>query len=298
MAAVVSQIDFLGQHDCSVRGKPYSLRYDPPGDFPRTNFISVSEDVSLTDVRGRESEFHVHKQGFGVLYLNPMMAYEDYEDKHKVETFYFKQVAEGVRELLGASRVQIFEHVLRKRHAEFPIATGEPYKYDQPTTRAHIDMTPAWATAMAEHMNERSGNALPSTRFQFINIWKPLRGPIKDWPLALCDASSLDQSDIEAMDVVHSATVIETYLVRPNKHQRWYYLSDQTEDEAWVFLQADSGVDKHLGIYTTKPRVTDREMLKDSLGAPHSSFRHPDHEQSLFPRESIEVRAIAFYHDT
>jgi hypothetical protein len=29
-------------------------------------------------------------------------------------------------------------------------------------------MTPDWAMAMAEHMNERQGDQLPSSNFQFI----------------------------------------------------------------------------------------------------------------------------------
>jgi hypothetical protein len=74
---------------------------------------------------------------------------------------------------------------VRKRHTSFPIATGEQYAFSQPTTAAHIgkhkrrynseerayfgaDMTREFATVMAEHMNNRKGIELPSSRYQFI----------------------------------------------------------------------------------------------------------------------------------
>nr|POE69212.1 hypothetical protein CFP56_75650 [Quercus suber] len=74
----------------------------------------------------------------------------------------------------------------------------------------------------------------------FHSVVRPLRGPVKDWPLAVCDASSLDRSDLQECDVVFRTQVIENYLVQHNSKQRWFYLSDQTPSEAWVFMQADT----------------------------------------------------------
>jgi len=107
-------------------------------------------------------------------------------------------------------------------------------------------------------MNDMKGVELPSKTFQFLkcvpppppvrsirmsdmnSVWKPLRGPIKDWPLAVCDSSSLEDGDMREADIVFGDRVIENYLVQFNPKQKWYYLSDQTSDEAWVFLQAGS----------------------------------------------------------
>lgn len=112
MAAVISSVDFFGGGDGSIGGKPYSLRYEPPEDFPRTNFASEARDLSVEDIRGRESALALHQQGFALLNIQPSMSYEDFDDKDKVQSIYFKQVADGVRKLLNASRVQIFEHVV------------------------------------------------------------------------------------------------------------------------------------------------------------------------------------------
>lgn len=107
-------------------------------------------------------------------------------------------------------------------------------------------------------------------------MWKPLKGPLRDWPLALCDSSSLSIEDLVATDSVDKATVAEVYHVHHNRSQRWYYLSDQTESEVIVFSGYDS-------------RSSGRSKVA------HCAFSLPDTRNGEVPRESIEVRALAFY---
>jgi hypothetical protein len=63
---------------------------------------------------------------------------------------------------------------------------------------------------------------------------------VDDWPLALCDVRTLESADLVPNDLVYRDTAIENYQVYFNPKQKWYYLSQQTENEAWVFVQADS----------------------------------------------------------
>lgn len=72
------------------------------------------------------------------------------------------------------------------------------------------------------------------------SVWRPIRGPIRDWPLALCDPRSLELHDLQPRDTVSRGSFVETFQVHHTLSQRWYYMSNQTPDEAWVFLQADS----------------------------------------------------------
>ena len=74
-----------------------------------------------------------------------------------------------------------------------------------------------------------------------VSVWKPLRGPVKDWPLALCEPASLDAlKDLEPCDLVYPDYVVENRQVYHSDKLRWFHLSDQREDEAWVFLQTDT----------------------------------------------------------
>ena len=80
------------------------------------------------------------------------------------------------------------------------------------------------------------------------SFWKPLHGPVRDWPLAFCDPETIDSaSDLVARDLLRQRGVVETYQVHHTPQQKWYFASDQCEDEAWVFLQSDSVPDGMIG---------------------------------------------------
>ena len=73
------------------------------------------------------------------------------------------------------------------------------------------------------------------------SVWHPLQGPLVDWPLALCDGSTVDfENDTMAGDIVDKDAVFENTQVHFNPEQRWYYLSDQTPEELLIFKNADS----------------------------------------------------------
>ncbi len=83
------------------------------------------------------------------------------------------------------------------------------------------------------------------------SIWKPLKGPVRDWPLALCDASSVNpEQDLEPADLVYADYVIENCQVYRTLAQKWYYLRDQTPSEALVFRQTDSDSAVGAGKFT------------------------------------------------
>ena len=69
-----------------------------------------------------------------------------------------------------------------------------------------------------------------------------MKGPVHEWPLALCDADSVSPgNDFVANDTVFSADVVrENVMVHFNATHRWHYLSDQMPSELLVFRQVDS----------------------------------------------------------
>lgn len=72
-------------------------------------------------------------------------------------------------------------------------------------------------------------------------IWRPINGPVEDYPLALCNAFSVDEStDLVPGDRVTSQNVGEVYYIAFNSCQDWYWLSRQTPDEMTVFVSYDS----------------------------------------------------------
>ena len=62
-----------------------------------------------------------------------------------------------------------------------------------------------------------------------------------DWPLALCDAGSVDfTNDTMAGDVVERKKAFENTQIHFNASQEWYYLKDQQSSELLMFKNADS----------------------------------------------------------
>lgn len=109
-----------------------------------------------------------------------------------------------------------------------------------------------------------------------INGWKPITGPVKCSPLAVCDASSMQQADFMETDLLYPDRSGEIYSVSHRPEHRWLYVSDMEPTEAMLLKCYDSD---ESGV----ARFTAR-----------SAFEIPDSDDAP-SRESIEVRTLVFY---
>lgn len=148
-----SEIYFLKRDDLYDDEKPYSLRFTPPSAFPRANIKLEQHTVAINDMRLRSEPLRFDDCGFQIIPFQSLLPYAGFEDDEAVKRIYLREAANLIKDFLQASKVQIFEHTVRKRHAEFPISTGESYRWNQPTNIAHVDTTTRWAINMAEQLN-------------------------------------------------------------------------------------------------------------------------------------------------
>jgi hypothetical protein len=116
-------------------------------------------------------------------------------------------------------------------------------------------------------------------RFSVINVWRPIRGPIQDAPLAVADAQSVDSGDLVATDVVYPNRTGEIYYVKFNPSHRWFYASAMRQDEVMLIKCFDSADDGRARF------------------VPHSAFVDPTTPPGALPRESIELRTLVFYEE-
>jgi hypothetical protein len=138
---VITDLVFLQREDKHKTEKPYKLQYDPGDDIPRWNCKNETQSgVRIHDIRGKEDQFTLDKQGFAVYRLNSKLSPEDFDDDAKVKKVYYHELSQLLIDTLGAARVEVLEYGIRKRHPEFPISTGEEYQYLQPTSVVHIGM--------------------------------------------------------------------------------------------------------------------------------------------------------------
>ncbi|KAK6334500.1 hypothetical protein TWF730_003714 [Orbilia blumenaviensis] len=273
---VQSSLYFLQRDPIYRAEKVYELRRSHDPKIPRTNMrLDKIEGIDIDDVRGQNCSLATN--GFFLLNLGSTITAEDFDDRSKVTQSFFPQLAGAVKSSLGASRIQIFDYALRKRHHDFPISNGGVYEHKQPSCVAHVDSTTGDMERLRRELNLAEYQSLSKLRCQFLTAWMPLRGPARDWPLTLCDVQSVDpKTDLEPCDLVDPNEISETYSVHYTPRQRWCYLKDQMPGEVWVFLQADSN---------------------GAIGVPHASFQHPEATEKDPLRESIEVRMLVFYED-
>lgn len=104
---------------------------------------------------------------------------------------------------------------------------------------AHVDTTPADFRRQVRNRYENRSDKILGQQCQYITIWKPLKGPLYDWPLALCDSATVNpETDFEPQDIVDLTEVLENIHVYYKDSHKWCYLSGQQDDEVLVFRQA------------------------------------------------------------
>jgi hypothetical protein len=142
--------------------------------------------------------------------------------------------------------------------------------------RVHNDYTEASGPQRVRDLMGAEADALLAHRFAFLNVWRPIRGPLLDQPLALCDAASAAPSDFVRSEQRYEGRTGEIYVMRWSPRHRWLYAPAMQEDEALVFKCYDSA------------RATARFVA-------HTAFDDPTTPADAPPRESIEMRTIAFF---
>lgn len=72
------------------------------------------------------------------------------------------------------------------------------------------------------------------------SVWRPFRVPVLDWPLAICDATTVNQADLVPTDIIYPTFVTENFMVHFNEESQWYWLPEQKANEMLVFKAVDS----------------------------------------------------------
>lgn len=109
LRTVQASIYFLTKNVRFQTEKPYAFRF-PVETVQQTNMEMERRDsISITDMRGSESNFSMETNGFVVLNLESGMAYDDFHDSERVSA-YFRELEALLKSHLGASHVEVFRH--------------------------------------------------------------------------------------------------------------------------------------------------------------------------------------------
>jgi hypothetical protein len=287
--AVEATINYVAQ------GSFINRRFVAPGVEHNTGRYEAHR-VPVRDGRTVRGDFSLDVQGF-VLAERPS-AVSDFFDREQVERLYPAEAVETVRSLTGATRVAPLGWMLRTsgdvaKHQR-PSAAGYTHRggVQPPAGEAHVDFTPARAVPLARTVYEKNfPDGRGFSRFIASSLWRTFSAPPQDFPLAVCDARSVrdDEGVPNTMFVVdrlpdeqamlghmpNEAGAPGAAIFHYSRAHRWWYFSNMTRDEVLMFKFHDS----------------DRTR---ALRTPHTAFHDPSFANA-HPRESIELRTIAFF---
>lgn len=85
-------------------------------------------------------------------------------------------------------------------------------------------------------------------------MWKPLRKPVEDWPLAVCDGSNVDEDDLLEIDHIRRQYNGANMNALYRDKYKWHYLHRQGPEEPLLLKQFDTAT-KVKAIRTPHPQI-------------------------------------------
>lgn len=255
-------------------------RFWAPGKEYNTG-VNAPFPVTIRNAR-RAGPFELDTHGFAIGAWPSDI--RDFRDQEELRRDYPGEVQRIVKAWAGADRVipmggQIRSPIVNRAHVQPPAA------------EAHVDFTTASANRLAAILYERFAPEGPGySRFLCFSLWRTFSPPPQDWPLALCDYRSVDDSEgvpnvkvdvdeIPTGDALFAPIPGEEEMAAAsifhhNPAHRWWYFPDMTRDEAIFIKFHDSDHSR-------------------AWRAPHTAFHHP--RPGSHVRESYEFRGVAYF---
>ncbi len=251
--------------------KPVNETGGPDGLERRWTAKYVRHEVPIHDGRRAKGAMSLDTNGFELVPHATQV--KDFFDKDELKRVYYPEMERLIAERSGAIRVHVFDHTLRSSSEE---VRGEK-KIREPVKSVHNDYTEWSGPQRVRDLLPDDAEALLKRRFAIIQTWRAIGRTIERDPLTLADSRSLAPKDFVAAERRFPDRVGEIYQFQYNPQHRWSYFPRMRRDEALVFKVYDS--------------------LKDGRArwSAHTSFDDPATPENAPPRESIEIRAFAFF---
>ena len=227
--------------------------------------------VVIRNGRPLASELVLDREGFRFVPHDTRVA--DFYSDEEVRKVYYPEMEALVKAESGASRVVVFDHTLRTGDG----ALREQRKIREVVPRVHNDYTEWSGPQRVRDLLPDEAETLLLRRFAIVQVWRPIRHPVESFPLAICDARSVSADNLIVSERRYPNRVGQTYVITYNPDHKWFWFPHMRREEAIVFKVYDS--------------------LKDGRArwTVHTAFDDPTSPASARPRESIEIRTLAFF---
>jgi hypothetical protein len=251
--------------------KIFTLTGEPGATDVRTGGTQDPRRVVIRNGRLAADRLALDRDGFRFVRHDTKVV--DFFDEDDVRRVYYPEMEALVKAESGASRVVVFDHTLRTADDEL----REARKIREVVRRVHNDYTEWSDPQRVRDLLPQEADELLHRRFAIVQVWRPIRHPVETFPLGICDARSLSPEDLVISERRYPNRVGQTYAISYNPKHRWFWFPRMRRDEALVFKVYDS--------------------LKDGRArwTAHTAFDDPTSPPNARPRESIEIRTLAFF---
>jgi len=227
--------------------------------------------VLVHNGRAHNGAFELERNGFRFVHHDTKVA--DFFDENEVRRVYYPEMEALVKAQSGATRVVVFDHTLRTADD----AAREARKIREVVSRVHNDYTEWSGPQRVRDLLPDEADDLLRRRFAIIQVWRPIRYPVETFPLAICDALTLSPENLVVSERRYPDRIGQTYAITYSPDHVWYWFPHMRREEALVFKTYES--------------------LEDGRArwTAHTAFHDPTAMPGARPRESIEIRALAFF---
>jgi hypothetical protein len=256
-------------------------RFTAPGNSVNTGTYR-EYPVPVRDGRPVRDQFTLDRNGFAL--FDHTSAVSDFTDKAEVDRVYPGETTEFLKSRTGADRVVLLSWILR-RSADPAANASQPQ-----AASVHCDFSVTGAVPRAEKAYAEHFPGGPGYRRALItSLWRVFTPPPQDWPLGVCDFTSVGPAegldnrlyfvseipeDVFA-EMPPDAPGTSGFEFRHSPAHQWWYFPDMTRDEVLLIKLNDSDQSRAWRV-------------------PHSAFFDPG-AGATQPRHSIEYRTIAYF---
>jgi len=251
--------------------KVFTIVASPGGRDGRYGGTPDPRRVIIHNGRPHADEFALDRHGFRFLRHDTKV--KDFYDENEIRQVYYPEMVALIKAESGAKRVVVFDHTLRTADDELRASK----QIREVVRRVHNDYTEWSAPKRVRDILPNEADELLKRRFAVIQVWRPIRLPVETFPLAMADAQTLSPDDMIISERRAPGRIGQTYAIKYNPAHQWYWFPRMRREEAYVFKVFDSMTDG-------RARWT-----------AHTAFDDPTTPPNAHPRESIEIRTLAFF---
>lgn len=238
----------------------------------------ASYDVQIHNARPIVDELSLDREGFTLIQRKSPWATES--DPELMRDKYLEDMVPFIKDCFNASWVVPKKDAVIVRTPGAPLPAGEghrPLVRNSAAGFAHIDYSPIAGPMIAAREDQIQGIPIRAySRLLIIQAWHALSPAPQDIPLAMCDGSTVLDTDL--VETIYEGFGIKhkSWHVHYSPLHRWYYFPEMTADEFILFKGYDS------------------EDSCNPRGA-HSAFDNRRAYPNAKPRRSVEGRFFVYY---